>query len=264
VEGFDDGWRRASAAVVLIVMALGLAVSIWVVAGRLSADPLPASSPFTVRPSPLASAGGPAATTPAASPSPSATVGALPSPSPSPSASAPSAGTVLFGGGPARGPWQQLGTVAEITHPGAPLSARYSYTNFWSDPAEEAQPDALWDQLVTEVTAQLVELGTPVDRPAFGGAPGSEPFNSFGGVQDIYVTSEHFTAQWSAIFEDDEGVKAAYFWFLIDADGEIAARAEPVMVTDDGSRTSDDNAEVNRRGIREWAASNGADGCASC
>jgi hypothetical protein len=164
---------------------------------------------------------------------------------------------VLFGGGPATGPWQQLGTVAEITHPDAPSTARYSWANFWTDPEEENQPDELWDQIVREVTAQLVELGDPVDRPAFGGAPGSEPFNSFGGLQDIYVEDEVFTAQWSAIHETSTGAARTYFGYVIAFDGTIVARRERVTVTEQPGVTPQALAEEEAASIREWASSQG-------
>jgi hypothetical protein len=208
-------------------------------------------------------------TAPSAEPTPSPPG---PSPSTAPIATATATdgpagtptGTVLFRGGPATGPWQQLGTVAEITHPDAPATARYSYTNFWTDPAEENQPDELWDQLVTEVTAQLAELGTPVDRPAFGGAPGSEPFNSFGGMEDVYREDGVFTAYWSAVVEDDLGVAQTYFHYVIDFAGNVVERREPVLLRDAGGRTHQDNVAEHLASLRAWADELGFSGCEAC
>lgn len=204
----------------------------------------------------------PAVPTPTASPSSSPSVVASVTPSPSPSVSV-GEGTVLFGGGSARGPWQQLGTVAEITHPGAPLSARYSWVNFWSDPEEENQPDALWDRLVVEVTEQLVELGEPVDRPVFGGAEGSEPFNSFGGVQDVYPDGT-FTASWEAYFEDADGVGEVYFAFLISESGEIRDSREPLVIRESEVERGDEADQRAYAQIRQWAAERGFTDCARC
>ncbi len=87
--------------------------------------------------------------------------------------------TAIFRGGPATGPWQQIGSVAEITHPRAAPTARMSYDENW---AARGLPNELWDELAARVSLQLVKLGPPADRPTFNGAPGSEPFNSYAGV----------------------------------------------------------------------------------
>lgn len=220
----------------------------------------------TPTPSPIVTATPTAMPESTPTPSVTATPTSTPVPTltPTPTPTVGPAETVLFRGGPAQGPWQQLGTVAEITHPDAPPSARYSYTNFWADPEEENQPDELWDQLVKEVTAQLVELGEPVDRPAFGGAEGSEPFNSFGGMEDIYRSEEIFTAYWNGEFEDGEGVGSAYFHFVIDFNADVVARRLPIIFREDGVRTFEDNIEDHLESLRAWASERGYSECDKC
>lgn len=146
----------------------------------------------------------------------------------------PEGQTVLFRGGPADGPWRGIGSVAEITHPDAAPGAAYGYTNFWSDPEEENQPDWLWDQITAEVAAQAVELGEPVDRPAFGGAELSEAFNAFGGVEDIYPGQGVYTALWSATYQPEEGSPAttAHWGYVVSFAGEIRASFGPFLVAE--------------------------------
>ena len=145
----------------------------------------------------------------------------------------PEGQTVLFRGGPADGPWRTIGSVAEITHPDAAPGSTFGYSNFWSDPQEENQPDWLWDEITAEVTAQAIDLGVPVDRPTFGGEELSEGFNAFGGIQDIYFDDEVFTATWKAIYEDDSGVAAAFWVYVVAFDETIIHRAEPLIIRED-------------------------------
>ena len=149
-------------------------------------------------------------------------------------AAVPEGQTVLFRGGPADGPWRGIGSVTEITHPDAAPGAAYGYTNFWSDPEEENQPDWLWDQITAEVAAQAVELGEPVDRPAFGGAELSEAFNAFGGVEDIYPGQGVYTALWSATYQPEEGSPAttAHWGYVVSFEGEIRASFGPFLVAE--------------------------------
>jgi hypothetical protein len=117
---------------------------------------------------------------------------------------------------------------------------------------------------VREVTAQLVELGEPVDRPAFGGAPGSEPFNSFGGLNNIYVADRVFTASWSAVVQEEEAVVRVYWHYLIAFDGEVLARRSPIEFEEVGGRTFEQNAADNVASLQRWAAGMGFVGCDGC
>ena|GEM_PF-4416444 len=145
----------------------------------------------------------------------------------------PEGQTVLFRGGPADGPWRTIGSVAEITHPDAAPGAAYAYQQVWTDPEEENQPDWLWDQITAEVAALAVQLGEPVNRPAFGGAELSEGFNAFGGVEDIYFEDEVFTAIWHVIYEGAAtGVAAAHWVYVIDFEGQILHRDGPFLVSE--------------------------------
>lgn len=208
---------------------------------------------------------------PALTPTPSTTAVRTPTgsptggtPVPTPMPSVGPGETVLFRGGPAQGPWQQLGTVAEITHPEAPPTARHFYTNFWSDPEQENQSDELWDRLVRPVTAQLVELGDPVDRPAFGAAEGSEPFNSAGGMEDVYFSDKVFTAYWSGVFENESGVGDAHYFYLLSFDGEVLDSTGPVIYWEDGERGFEDNVQEATADLRQWAGERGYTGCERC
>lgn len=163
-------------------------------------------------------------------PEPTATPMPTPTPSGSPSGSEGQVGTVLFGGGPARGPWQQIGTVAEITHPGAPSSASYAYREFWSDPEEENQSDELWDRITIEVAAEAVQLGEPLDGSAFGAAEGTEAFNAVGGVAEVYPDDGVFTALWQADFVDADGVGVAAWGFVIDGFATILHQEGPFIL----------------------------------
>lgn len=169
----------------------------------------------------------------------------------------PEGQTVLFRGGPADGPWRTIGSVAEITHPDAAPGAAYAYQEVWTDPEEENQPDWLWDQITAEVAAQAIELGEPVNRPAFGGAELSEGFNAFGGVEDIYFEDEVFTAIWHVIYEDaDTGVAAAHWVYVIDFEEEVLHRAGPMVIREDEADHSE-RAEGAVAWAREVAATLG-------
>ena len=195
----------------------------------------------------------------ATTPEPTSTVTSTPTPTPTATptpTSIPSLAegtTVLFNGGPATGPWQQIGSVAEITHPDAPESASYSYRTVWSDPAEEMQPDSLWDDLVSEVAARATQLGDPVDRPVFGGAEGSESFNAFGGVEDIDAERELLTALWVVTFEDEEGVGAAYFGFLLDFNNQVLESQGPFIVREASTPTHAAATDLALDWIRGWS-----------
>lgn len=118
---------------------------------------------------------------------------------------------------------------------------------------------------MVEVTDQLVELGNPVDRAAFGAAAGSEPFNGLGGVQDIYFDAAALSASWSGIFQDEAGeVGDAYFHYLIGFDGAIRALRPPLIFVEDGVRTFEDNAADNVASLRAWAAGRGLVSCTGC
>lgn len=267
---FDDGAGRVVAGAVLAVVVVLLAVGglgsagIGPASGLLDREvPTPEPTPLPVRSS---TAEGSEPSDPVVTDQPSTTAApsetATPSPTPTATATESPRQTALFEGGPARGPWQQLGTVAEITHPGAPMSARYSWTNFWSDPDEENQPDELWDQLVIEVTDQLLELGEPVDRPAFGGAPGSEPFNSFGGVQDLYGEGVA-TATWHGVVDIDGTIARVFFAYLLD-NGEAVDRLEPIFVAEGEVDSAEQAAEIAFERIQIWAQGLGYDSCDRC
>lgn len=272
LSSFDGDRTRYAAYAVGALLLAGLAVVAWVVFSRTGDGQAttPVGEPtadVAAGASPTVSAPPPSRPTPSATPTPTATPTATPTPSSTatpPPAPTEQVGTVLFQGGPATGPWQQLGTVAEITHPDAPPSARHSWTNFWSDPAEENQPDELWDQIVVEVTDQLVELGTPVDRPAFGGTPGSEAFNSFGGIQDVYEDDEAFTAQWNGLHEQDGSVNQTYFWYLISFDGVVIDRGPPFAVSEAEAGDVRTSLSTNQSAMRAWAETQGVAGCAGC
>ena len=169
----------------------------------------------------------------------------------------PEGQTVLFRGGPADGPWRGIGSVTEITHPDAAPGAAFGYLNFWSDPEEENQPDWLWDQITAEVAAQAVELGEPVDRPAFGGAELSEAFNAGGGVEDIYFDDEVFTAMWRVVFHDGDEVAAAHFAFLVDFDSNILQTAGPLTILESDVDGVEERSERAVTWIREFASSHG-------
>jgi hypothetical protein len=255
-------WRTRLVAGAVVVLGL-VALALWW--PRLTAEvpdravvlPPPASETPAPTDEPTAT-GQP---TPTATPTSSEPTG-TPTPTPSPTL-APTE-TVLFRGGPATGPWQQLGTVAEITHPDAPPTARYSYDNFWSDPAEENQPAELWDQLVREVTAQLVQLGEPVNEPAFGGAPGSEPFNSFGGIEDISPNDRVFSATWSGVYATRGQIFRAYYWYLITFDHEVIHASDaPFIIAEAGGTTPEQNAMENATAMRAWMSALGYS-CGDC
>ena len=169
----------------------------------------------------------------------------------------PEGQTVLFRGGPADGPWRTIGSVAEITHPGAAPGAAYGYTNFWSDPEEENQPDWLWDQITAEVAAQAVELGEPVDRPAFGGAELSEGFNAGGGVEDIYFNDGVYTAMWRVVFDAGDGVAAAHFAYLIDFESNVLETAGPMVIREDEVAGSEERSRAAVAWVRQFAAEHG-------
>lgn len=251
-----DSVHKPTVAFYTVITLLLLAGGILMVEWQRDRANIVTAPTEAVAPTPAAPA--PVAVEPTPTPTPTPTPSATPTPTLAPTE------TVLFRGGPATGPWQQLGTVAEITHPNAPPTARYSYTEFWSDPEEENQSDDLWDQIVREVTLQLIDLGEPVDEVVFGGAPGSEPFNSFGGINNIYFGDRVFTASWSGIFEDHIGVARAYFHYLFDFDGSVIDRRAPVVFRDDGVRTFEDNASESVASLREWAAERGYVACDGC
>ncbi len=242
-----------------VVLAWAVVAVLGLVAVALLVPRLLGEEPVAAVPTPT-----PSVITPSPTPVATATVEPSPTPTPTPTTEETRTETVLFEGSPARGPWQQLGTVAEITHPGAPQSASYSWRTFWSDPEEENQPDELWDQLVIEVTDQLVQLGEPVDRPAFGGAEGSEPFNSFGGIQDIYPEDRVFTAEWNGVYTDGTETGQAYFWYLIAFDQQILATFRPDPFVEDGTRDFRRNSAENTAGMRRWATSFGYTDCLGC
>ena len=172
--------------------------------------------------------------------------------------------TVLFEGGPATGPWQQLGTVAEITHPDAPETARFSYTNFWSDPNEENQSDELWDRLVQEVTSQLSELGSPIDRPLLDSAEGTEAFNASGGVQDIYFEEGAFTAQWNARLVTPDGDAIATIAYLLSFNREVIDTMPTFVILATPDRTNQSISDESVTRMREWADERGFSQCDGC
>ena len=218
----------AVAVMVAIVAGVGVA---WVTRGS-GAEPEPvATAVMTPGPEPTTE---PEPTATASEVEASETEEAEPTPTPSPSVPAvPEGQTVLFRGGPAEGPWRTIGSVAEITHPDAAPGSTFGYLNFWTDPAEENQPDWLWDQITAEVALQAIDLGTPVDRPTFDGEELSEGFNAFGGIQDIYFDDEVFTATWKAIYEDEAGVAAAFWVYVVAFDETIVHRADPLIIREE-------------------------------
>ena len=227
---------------VLAMIGLGIW---WASSQGEAAAPVPTPSQVVVAPSPSESI--------EASPSESAS----PSPSVEASASAdrevPAGQTVLFRGGPATGPWQQIGSVAEITHPDAPETARFAYAEFWSDPEEENQSDERWDEIVAEVAAQAVELGPPADREAFGGVEESVSFNAFGGMQDVYRDEEVFTAFWVVTWLDGADAVRTYFPYLLTFDGEVIERGETFEFRESEGLDSPGVTDAAIERLRTWA-----------
>lgn len=197
--------------------------------------------------------------TPTSMPTPTAT----PTPTPTPSVEeVPVGQTVLFRGGPATGPWQQIGSVAEITHPEADPRARYAYDEFWSDPEEENRPPALWDDLVADVTARAVELGEPVDRPVWDAVDGTEAYNAFGGIEEIFEDERVYTAVWSATFLDPaDGVAVqANFVYVLDFDDQVLhRREEPIMVSEAEAATLEARGSLFLQRLGEWLEPLGLD-----
>ena len=165
---------------------------------------------------------------------------------------------MLFNGGPATGPWQQIGSVAEVTHPDAPDTASFAYREFWSDPEEENLSDALWDEITVGVSLELAALGEPVDRPVFDGAAGSEPFNAFAGVQDIDFEQELFTAFWSAAVEDESGVAVAVVGFKLDFAETVLERQGPFVIREQDASTWSEVSDLTVSWLREWTGVDGA------
>ncbi len=252
-------WGQQMVAVaVMVVIVVGVGVA-WVTRGS-GAEPEPvATAVMTPGPEPT-TAPEPTATESEVEVEPSETEGAEPTPSPSPSVSAvPEGQTVLFRGGPAEGPWRTIGSVAEITHPDAAPGSTFGYANFWADPAEENQPDWLWDQITAEVAAEAVQLGEPVTRPAFGGAELSEAFNAFGGVEDIYPSQRVYTALWSATYqhEDDTSATTAHWGYVISFEGEILATFGPFLVGESDVEDALARGEVAVEWLRRSASEEG-------
>ena len=192
---------------------------------------------------------------PTPTPSPTPQVTATPTPAPSPSVEGVPVGqTVLFRGGPATGPWQQIGSVAEITHPEADPRARFAYDEHWSDPEEENRPPELWDQLVADVTARAVELGEPVDRPVWDAVGGTEAFNAFGGVQESFPDERLYLAVWSATYVDDAGgAVMANFAYILTFEDELVHRNDaPILVTEAEAATLEERSTLIRQRLGEW------------
>ena len=243
----SDGDRGAISSETAWRTAAFVAIGFVVLFAWLLLRPDPAGEPEPVvsaTPTPVESTPEPTAT-----PTPTPT----PMPTPIPTPTQAEGTTVLFNGGPATGPWQQIGSVAEITHPDAPETASFAYREVWSDPDGENQPDSLWDEITAEVAAQAVELGDPVDRPAFGGAAGSEAFNAFGGVEDVDLDQERLTAMWLVTFEDHEGPAKAYFGFLIDFFGEIHDRQGPLIIRESDVEDHEDANAQAVQWLRDWS-----------
>ncbi len=200
---------------------------------------------------------------PTPTPTPAPEVTASPTPTPTPSVEeVPVGQTVLFRGGPATGPWQQIGSVAEITHPEADPRARYAYDEFWSDPEEENRPPELWDQLVADVTARAVELGEPVNRPVWDAVDGTEAYNAFGGIEEIFEDERVYTAVWSATFLDpiDEVAVQANFVYVLDFDDQVLhRREEPILVTEAEAETLDTRSALFLQRLGEWLEPRGLD-----
>ena len=196
---------------------------------------------------------------PTPTPSPTPQVTPTPTPTPTPSVEEVSVGqTVLFGGGPATGPWQQIGSVAEITHPEADPRARFAYDEHWSDPEEENRPPELWDRLVADVTARAVELGEPVDRPVWDAVDGTEAYNAFGGVEESFPEARLYVAVWSATYMDpgEEGVAVqANFAYILSFEDELVHRNdEPITISELEAPTLEARSALFLERLGEWLA----------
>lgn len=250
-------WMREYGFTALFVLVAAVAAVWWFASTRGNAEPDPEPTPV------VSATSEPDAPSPAPTSEPS-TPATTPEPEPSTEApteeasvdpAVPVGQTVLFRGGPATGPWQQIGSVAEITHPDAPASARFAYDTHWSDPEGANQSDELWDEIVAEVTAQAVELGPMPGRLTFGGAPGSEAFQAFGGLQDVYREDRAFTAFWTVTWIDDDTAVNTYYPYVISFDEAVIGRGDPFdfEVHEDEVADAEEAADVAVDRIRRWA-----------
>jgi len=233
----ETAWRTAAFVAIGFVMLFA-----WLLLRPDSAaepDPVVSATPTPVESTPE----------PTATPTPTPT----PMPTPIPTPTQAEGTTVLFNGGPATGPWQQIGSVAEITHPDAPDTASFAYREFWSDPEGENQPDWLWDQITAEVMSAGLELGAPVDRPVFGGEPGSESFNSFAGVQDVDEERRLLTAVWIVTFEDADGPAKAYFGYLLSFDNTVLEQQGPLIIRESDQPLVDQAGAEAVRWLQDWS-----------
>lgn len=173
----DVDRRRLLAAVFVVVVLVTLAVLLVVELTDSgpggSAAPPPAVTEEPDEPVVVPSE----AETPSASEAP---VVSEPPPTESPTGDLEPGTTAIFRGEPATGPWQGIGSVREITAPGAGPAATFSYDGSW---AAHDLPDSLWDELVARVSLQAVALGPPLERPVLDAAAGAEVFNAGGGLR---------------------------------------------------------------------------------
>lgn len=201
-QGWGPG-RVAAGAFVVVVLAVMAGLLVFFLrddSGGSAAEPLPAPSPTTA-PAPSEPVEEPVgeATAP---PTPPASEPVPVEPTELPTGDLVPGTTAFFHGEPATGPWQTIGSVSEITAPGAGPVARDDHQDFW---AAHDLPDDLWDRLVARVSLEAVELGPPLERPVLNGAAGSEVFNARGG---LHWTNEEtggrgLMVAFDAIYDDD-------------------------------------------------------------
>lgn len=229
---FDEtDWRTN---VLLVVLFVALIPAAWWLSapGRFGGDrpePVPTAAP-TAEPTPVAVAttlDEPPPTPPfIATTPPQTTPPAPPSTAVTPP-EAPLGETVLFRGGPAVGPWQQIGSVAELHHPDADPNAGFYYERNWSDPTQENMPASLWDVIVAQVAEQAVQLGPPLDRAPFDRPDESVVHNAFGGTHSADFDQRLLVAAWAVYYLRPDGVAALTEWpYLITFEGTILERGE--------------------------------------
>lgn len=141
--------------------------------------------------------------------------------------------TAIFRGEPATGPWQTIGSIEEITAPGAGPVAAGDHQELWK---AVGLPDDLWDELVARVSLEAVLLGPPLERPVLDGAAGSEVFNARGGLQWTNDDTEGrgLVVGFDAIYDHDGMAIWPRWAFLIDPEThEVLVEFPRVEVTED-------------------------------
>lgn len=126
-----------------------------------------------------------------------------------PATPAGSATSALFGGAPATGPWQRIGSVAEVTAAGAGAAAADDLAASWR---AHGLPDALWDELVAQVSGDLVAAGAAPVADDGAGRPAAT-----GGVQwtDSDTGGRGIVASFDAVASDGEGQERRLRWAYV-------------------------------------------------